>query len=385
MNHGDVKNSLADYLEGDIGLEERASVDAHLDGCDECSREVVEMQQTIRLLRLMPEPETPPMIAGNVMRRIRAGETKPRGFARFLKGIKSIFEPSFVLPASAIAAGALVVVALQDPESLALPGFMGPNPGPSQVMEPGADMATAGGGFSAQQAARIAGLEAVVPRSVSYSTPPGSARRRLADSDRRLKETGVGVADASERHNLLIPLSTGSASDVPRRTFYADPMLASPIPGSPVPRSRVRDLYVTNGTGNGRRAPSNAPPSATFVMDRNQQGVRAASQTSNLDTARSRSVNGLRLSLAEAARQGISSGGEDPRDAWLARGLSDPVGFSRFIAEQNLAEQELWVARLSERAEARGLLQELTETLRKAGDPTASWLATDFEAEMERE
>jgi anti-sigma factor RsiW len=324
VNHGDVKKSLADYLEGDIGIEERASVDAHLDECDECSREVVEMQQTIRLLRLMPEPETPPMIAGNVMRRIRAGETKPRGFARFLKGIKSIFEPSFVLPASAIAAGALVVVALQDPESLALPDFMGPNPGPSQVMEPGADMATAGGGFSAQQAARIAGLEAVVPRSVSYSTPP-------------------------------------------------------------VPRSRVRDMYVANGTGNGRRSPSNAPPSATFVMDRNQQGVRAASQTSSLDTARSRSVNGLRLSLAEAARQGISSGGEDPRDAWLARGLSDPIGFSRFIAEQNLAEQELWVARLSERAEARGLLQELTETLRKAGDPTASWLATDFEAEMERE
>ena len=63
MNHAVVTEHLADYLEGDLALDLRALVDAHLDGCPECALEVREMQQTIRLLRALPEPEPPPMIA----------------------------------------------------------------------------------------------------------------------------------------------------------------------------------------------------------------------------------------------------------------------------------------------------------------------------------
>ena len=80
----------------------------------------------------------------------------------------------------------------------------------------------------------------------------------------------------------------------------------------------------------------------------------------------------------------LSSGGEDPRDAWLARGLEDPVNFARFLGDKSLAEQELWVARLSQRAEARGLLGELVLSLQASGDDAASWLAADFLAHAER-
>ena len=76
-----------------------------------------------------------------------------------------------------------------------------------------------------------------------------------------------------------------------------------------------------------------------------------------------------------------SSGGEDPRDEWLSRGLEDPVGFARFIAEKNLAEQELWVSRLAERAESRGVLDELVRTLRASGDIFAAVLSDDFESQ----
>jgi len=79
-----------------------------------------------------------------------------------------------------------------------------------------------------------------------------------------------------------------------------------------------------------------------------------------------------------------SPGGTDPRDAWLALGFEDPAEFARYIAAQNLAEQELWAARLSERAEGRGLLDEFLETLRESGDPTAAWVADDFAAQADR-
>ncbi|MFP6655712.1 MAG: zf-HC2 domain-containing protein, partial [Myxococcota bacterium] len=76
MKHADVSKQLTDYLEGDLTPKHRAIVDAHLDSCALCSREVEEMSETIRLLRTLPEPELPPMIAANVMRRIRAGESR---------------------------------------------------------------------------------------------------------------------------------------------------------------------------------------------------------------------------------------------------------------------------------------------------------------------
>jgi hypothetical protein len=74
----------------------------------------------------------------------------------------------------------------------------------------------------------------------------------------------------------------------------------------------------------------------------------------------------------------------DPRDAWLALGFEDPAEFARYIAGRNLAEQELWAARLSERAEAQGLLDDFLQALRASGDPTAVWVADDFSAQAER-
>jgi hypothetical protein len=70
----------------------------------------------------------------------------------------------------------------------------------------------------------------------------------------------------------------------------------------------------------------------------------------------------------------------DPRDAWLALGFEDPVEFAKYIAGRNLAEQELWAARLSERAVSRGLMNDLLGALRESGDATASWIADDFAA-----
>ena len=48
MNHSDIQNRMADYLEGDLSLSKRALFDAHLDACTECARELSEMRGTSR-------------------------------------------------------------------------------------------------------------------------------------------------------------------------------------------------------------------------------------------------------------------------------------------------------------------------------------------------
>ena len=113
-----------------------------------------------------------------------------------------------------------------------------------------------------------------------------------------------------------------------------------------------------------------APSPATLVPNRFGSGMPGAMNVAQTLAPR---VGGV-----------VSSGGGDPRDAWLAKGLDHPVDFARFLGSKSLAEQELWVARLSERAKARGLLGELVLALQESGDDTASWVAKDFLAQEGR-
>jgi len=375
VNHADVKKHLADYLEGDLALDDRALVDAHLDHCEACAREVRQMQQTIRLLRLMPEPETPPMIAANVMRRIRAGESRPGFWRRLSGGLGAIFEPSFMLPASAVAAAALVVMVAQGPGESGLQAFWR---SASPTSPSGVEAASANRKMQETQAAKLIGmpsLNAALPTFVTGTVTGQTPARNVASSAARRRAAGSAVARRRFDANTLGATLDGTLNTAeratPRRRFFSDPVLSPAIPTALVP-----DVYVANGTGRVVVASS----LATLVRDRFAGTAPAPGALSVSQTLASQHLGkGFGTGLGT-----LSSGGEDPRDAWLAKGLEDPVNFARFLGAKSLAEQELWVARLSERAEARGLLGELVLSLQASGDDTASWLAADFLARAER-
>jgi len=371
VNHAVVTEHLADYLEGDLALDQRALVDAHLDSCEECKQEVREMQQTIRLLRALPEPEVPPMIAANVMRRIRAGETRLGFFERIQRALGGVLEPSFVLPASAVAVAALVVVAIQD-GSVVRPLFVD-----VEGDQGGARVADA-----SEAALPIETLPSdVVPGDREFgasavrelaAAPARAARAQAAPTTMRAAEDrfGSGMDDGSDR----------SADEAGRG---GEPLVArqESAPGSPwgAP-SMMRDQAASDGGGRGYFGdPSLAQGFASPVS-----GPATSVPSRSIPS----SARGA-MPLALAPREGSvgigfgrgDSGGEDPRDVWLARALEEPAEFARYIARHNLAEQELWVERLAERALARGLMAELVETLRAAGDEKAAWLADDFAAQ----
>ena len=311
MNHGDVKRHLADYLEGDLDLEARAILDAHLDQCDVCAREVAEMQQTIRLLRLLPEPEPPPMIAADVMRRIRAGEAEPSFFGRIAQWLGAVLEPNFVLPASAIAAAALVLVVLQQPEPT----------GNASLSQPGRE---------------------------GVDRPRGVEGRR-----------GLRVASPAER-----------------ATVFSDGWLAPS--GSREGDFVIPELFASGGAGL-----AGAMPPQTGVLQQHSLQQHSAGRAPRVRTISQ--PQRVEIGAAPLVPYRIGGGSsEDARDAWIARALEDPSGFARYLADQTLAEQELWVARLGERAESRGLLDELLQALRASGDEAAIWLASDFEAQTGR-
>ncbi len=360
MNHAVVTEHLADYLEGDLALDLRALVDAHLDTCEICGQEVREMQQTIRLLRALPEPETPPMIAANVMRRIRAGETRPSWLERIQRALGGVLEPSFVLPASAIAVAALVIVVIQGGGPLS--GSLVSQPERAQALFAETPLATIPanpGSALAEEVDRSFGASAASELAVAPAP--------LARSSSTAPEDSSGMARRAE------PLreEMGPTSALAGR----DPMVATPwqpeqFRRGPVPRSEGEGSYFGDPVLAQGFASEVSGPAASVPSNRVSDDFGTAVP---LGLSRRVGADGQELGIDGA-------GGEDPRDLWLARALEHPADFARYIAGHNLAEQELWVERLSERAQARGLLGELVDALRGAGDEKASWLAADFAA-----
>ncbi len=343
MNHSDIKKHLADYLEGDLGLDKRALVDAHLDDCGECSVEVEQMQQTIGLLRTLPEPEPPPMIAANVMRRIRSGESRLGFWGRIGRAFGGVLEPSFVLPASAIAAAALVVTVIQGVGGLDRVRVVGASSGASSD-------------------ASIATLPSPTASRRSDTSSAAAAMDFVARVERRATQSDRGRSAVRDRSaataSRLRSRSTDSTiaySSTPRRPRASDVLRANPQ----IPEMWAVEFSRVMSATNGRvRSPG------TLVAAKRYASADAAAATSG--------------EWPQAAADG--PGNSDPRDAWLALGFEDPAEFARYIAGRNLAEQELWTVRLSERAMERGLLAEFLHTLRASGDATADWVAADFEA-----
>lgn len=352
MKHADVKRNLAEYLEGELPIVERAMVDAHLDECGECAREVEEMLQTVRLLRKLPEPEIPPMIAANVMRRIRAGENQPGFLERITRTISAVFEPGFVLPASAIAAAALVITVVQG---------LGDLPGTQDSIRADEDLL--------RPANPPTSAVASMAPSIATSRPARRSSADVTDVAARVERRAIQLNGASRLREVASSSGRVQASAA-QIQIQLDQFLK--MQGGAQPRN-------TNSVG-------------PILVTRVPAGWAMARAGVHNDSRSGESSGGT---LVAATREGpiaadgwsgsAEKAGTDPRDAWLALGFEDPAEFARYIAAQNLAEQELWAARLSDRAESRGLLDEFLETLRGSGDATAAWVADDFAAQAGRD
>jgi len=397
VNHADIKKHLADYLEGELQIDERALVDAHLDACDSCAGEVEEMLRTIRLLRTLPEPETPPMIAANVMRRVRSGEGRLGFYGRLGRTLGAVLEPGFVLPASAIAAAALVIAVVQ--------GGLDVFPTSDATRDPRSPENTSAGGTGTTVASLspsfTSSRDGDRARALrGHRTTGGSngmdfvarVKRRATQSDRTLQAAGgqrtpftasrSGARIRIRFEGLDLARIGLNQSSPPRGAVMRHTPGMSTSFGGPVLTSRSPAVWTTDfskitaGNASGTAFPGTLVAARRLGVDSRspvwpQTGTQGEFLTSAGNT-------GGETSTGDATREG------DPRDAWLALAFEDPAEFARYIAGRNLAEQELWAARLSERAEARGFLDEFLQALRESGDPTAAWVADDFSAQAER-
>ncbi len=353
MNCAEVRAKMGDYLEGQLGLTDRALLDAHLDGCPVCSAEVAQMRATIGLLRSLPEPEVPGDFSANVMRRIRNGDAKPSFMDRVNAFFEDAFSPRVLAPASA---------------ALLSAGFVlwGQQVG---LFEPGGDWMRPVVG-DAVEVAREEVPVSVQAANGANDTGALRARERTTTAGSQLASLAPAdsVPAASERDASSGPAAGPApivrlhiALDTTPPPYQIDQNHAAPVP-APVP---FRSEW---GAGH-------APPQSIAVAGRNPAGLGDAS---SLDATLRRPA------VAPTARYGVGSdearAQPRSRDDWLAILEGNPQQFAQQLSQLTLAEQELWVDRLARHAAEQGSLDRIVERLRNAGGDFGAVLADDFAA-----
>lgn len=113
MSHDAVRAALGSYLEGELGLGQRALIDAHLDVCAPCADELRQLRATVALLRGLPEPPAATNLAEAVMARLRAGEGMPRTSDRVRARLADLARPRVLAPLAAAFGGILALASLQ--------------------------------------------------------------------------------------------------------------------------------------------------------------------------------------------------------------------------------------------------------------------------------
>ena len=317
MKHSDIRNLMADYLEGDLDLDKRALFDAHIDECAECASEINEMRATISLLHMLPQPRVPAGMSQEVMRRIESGETQSIWTEKLKAVFGPLLEPRVLAPISA----AVLVLGL----------VLGTDNFRSQ---------------SAETQSYVG--------STATVTSPGSVLRLRPVVDAASQPPFMSVQrDTATSPSQMIRLT-------PRQEMIA----LSKLLASTSPLGQIRfQVWPEPPLAAGPGYLNSQPPSEFQTVSASPEGPRP------LGVGRSR-----------ATSSGLKRSRQPSTDEWLLRLEADPGSFAGRLATASLAEQELWVEHLAKRAVEQERLNEVVASLRSSPSRRARLLADDFEA-----
>ncbi|MFP5503524.1 MAG: anti-sigma factor family protein, partial [Candidatus Sericytochromatia bacterium] len=61
-----TEERLSDYLDGALAPEERAQVDAHLEGCEHCRQDLEELRFVVEMLHKVPQEDVPEGLSARI-------------------------------------------------------------------------------------------------------------------------------------------------------------------------------------------------------------------------------------------------------------------------------------------------------------------------------
>lgn len=270
MKKADIEARMADYLEGDLPLEDRALFDAFLDSHPDAAREVEELRRTIDWVRSMPDPEPPADFGARVMDRIRAGEARPGWFERLTRAVSDQLSPQWVVPLTAVTALLVLAVVSGDLRI----GALVPDPASDRPVAPSARDA-------APERARSG-----VPSPVSPTELASRSERPLAQPRSRDVVSEAEAARRVARAPLPAPrpgVLAEPASRMPRPPVQRAPLVAVSNPVEPTPPMGIFDFPTPFGAPGVVLGTAATPMGATAFEDPLPETVVEQRRNAQLD------------------------------------------------------------------------------------------------------
>lgn len=224
MTHGEVRAEIGDYLEGDLPLDRRALLDAHLDDCPECASHLSSLRAAVEALRSLEDPEPPPGLAEAVLARIEAGEGRPGALATLLYRIPWAVRTRLATPALVLVSAAVLFLWLRP----ATTPSIAPAPLPSlgQVLDGGKPIGASAASEVADEEPPAGPL--VPPEALDEALrDPASVLRAteaLGAAEREAWLAGLAQQAGSRERTLAVAHALRTLSD-PRAAMLADAFL----------------------------------------------------------------------------------------------------------------------------------------------------------------
>lgn len=353
MNHTEVRARLIGYLEGDLGLSERALVDAHLDGCEGCAGELAGLRMSVDLVRGLPDPEPPQDLVASVMARVRAGEGRPGWWAplRRMPAAHASRPGRVWFPAAAAAAAAGLALWVAGPDLASLGSS--PEARPQSVAvrpaPPGASLP----------------LRPDVPGPPAAGAPePPSSHVATLETESPAGPPGYGPLAGPSAPSAAPYPAHGPGPESPTTLAQA----ARPAPPSEGPAATaLAPATRVAGAGSEGVGPTTAGPSAGNVVAIVAPEAVVAKPVAN------RPPEG-EISAERQLRI------DRTRDEYLSWIQAQPEAYLREYANYSPGERPNWVSSLAQRAAERGDLDAVVAALRGVDDPLGEEVAAAFEA-----
>jgi hypothetical protein len=145
VTHWRHKRRLSEYLDGALAGRAKASLDRHLERCEECRAELAELRGTVLLLRtLAVEEEEDEFLSTRVLARIEAGDGAPAWADRARDAVRGLLSGAWAPAISAVALLFVVATMLRVQVDIHLPSSPASAPATAAPASPPLELASVG-------------------------------------------------------------------------------------------------------------------------------------------------------------------------------------------------------------------------------------------------
>lgn len=254
MSCRDIRSGLYEYIDDTLDPSQRQMIEAHLQSCRDCRRELSRMQAGISAVRDLETVEPPPYLSARIMAGVRTASEKQSWFTMLF--LKPVTLPAGALAVAAVAMISFSMYAVWHPFAVPGPQSHAPLVSTDTASRPPADVTSPGPSRSGEPLERLAshtipdhnpagspGVE-VLARVAHIDTAAPVLLRKLLDMDARI----LGIVSDGDAYRITAGIAPNKGEDLIEYMEQTFPNLSKTESLNPEENTLIR-IVLQNRSG----------------------------------------------------------------------------------------------------------------------------------------